>query len=86
VETFFLFVTPSRPALGPTRPHNQWVPGAFSIGLIWPRRVADHLPPSSAKLKMRGVALHITLTSSWVGISWSTETNFYCFTFIWNYV
>jgi len=29
---FFLFSTASRPALGPTQPHSQWVPEALSRG------------------------------------------------------
>jgi hypothetical protein len=40
----------SRPALGSTQP-IQWVPGALSWGLKWPRREADHSPPASAKVK-----------------------------------
>ena len=38
---------PSRPALGPTQPSVQWVPG-LSRGKVRPRRAADHSPPSSA--------------------------------------
>ena len=38
---------PSRPALGPTQPPVKWVPG-LSRGKVWPGRVADHSPPSSA--------------------------------------
>ena len=37
----------SRPALGPTQPPVQWVPG-FSQGKVRPGRAADHSPPSSA--------------------------------------
>jgi len=37
----------SRPALGPTQPRVQWVPG-LSRGKVWPGRAADHSPPSSA--------------------------------------
>jgi len=47
----FLFTTMSRPAPGPTHPPIQRVPGALSLGINWPGRVADHLPPSSAKVK-----------------------------------
>jgi hypothetical protein len=28
-----LFSTAFKPALGPTQPHIQWVPGAFSLGV-----------------------------------------------------
>jgi len=37
----------SRPALGPTQPPVQWVPG-LSRGKVRPWRAADHSPPSSA--------------------------------------
>jgi hypothetical protein len=32
------------PALGPTRPPVQWVPGLFRGGIKWPGRCADHPP------------------------------------------
>jgi hypothetical protein len=50
----FLFTTASRPALGPTHPPIQWVPGALSLGVKRQGREADHSPPSSAEFKMRG--------------------------------
>jgi hypothetical protein len=43
--------TASRPALGLTQPPVQWVPGALLLGTKWPRREADHSPPSSAEVK-----------------------------------
>jgi hypothetical protein len=47
----FLFNTVSRPALGPTQPTIQWVPGILSLGVKRPGREADHSPPSSAEIK-----------------------------------
>jgi hypothetical protein len=47
----FLFSTASRPALGPTQPPIQWVPGALSPGVKRQEREADHSPPISAEVK-----------------------------------
>jgi hypothetical protein len=42
----------SRPALGPTQPPVQWVPGVISPGVkARPGRDADHSPPSSAEVE-----------------------------------
>jgi hypothetical protein len=46
----FLFTTVSRPALGPTQPHIQWLPGALSLGVKRLGREADHSPPSRAEV------------------------------------
>jgi hypothetical protein len=42
----------SRPALRPTKPPVQWVPGLFR-GKVRPGRDADPSPPSSAEVKNR---------------------------------
>jgi hypothetical protein len=47
----FLFTTASRPALEPTHPSIQLVPGAFSLGVKWQGCEAGHSPPSSAYVK-----------------------------------
>jgi hypothetical protein len=46
-----LFSTSSRPALRPTQPSIQWVPGAFSLGVKRQRREADHSPPTGVEIK-----------------------------------
>jgi hypothetical protein len=48
--------TATIPALGPTQPPIQWIPGALSLGVKRPGREADHSPPSSAEIK-NGVAI-----------------------------
>jgi hypothetical protein len=45
----FLFSTVFRPALGPTQPPIQWVPGAPSLEVNQPQREANHSPPSSVE-------------------------------------
>jgi hypothetical protein len=47
----FLFSASSRPALGPTQPPSQWVPGALSPGVKWSGCEADHSAKTSAKVK-----------------------------------
>jgi hypothetical protein len=39
------------PALGPTQPHIQLVPGALTLGVPRPGREANHSPQSSAQVK-----------------------------------
>jgi hypothetical protein len=41
----FLITTISITVMGPTQPPIQWVPGALSLGVKWPRHEADHSPP-----------------------------------------
>jgi hypothetical protein len=45
------FYIPSRSALGSIRPPIQWGLGALSPGIKWPRREADHSPPTRADVK-----------------------------------
>jgi hypothetical protein len=45
------FTTTARPALRPTQPPLQWVPGALSPEGRRPGRETDHSPPSSAEVK-----------------------------------
>jgi hypothetical protein len=47
----FLFVTTSRPALGPTQLPIQSVSGALSLGVKRSGREVDYSPPSNAEVK-----------------------------------
>jgi hypothetical protein len=47
----FLFTTASIPALEPTQPPIQWVPGALSLGVKRPGREADYSSPYNAEVK-----------------------------------
>jgi hypothetical protein len=47
-QRIFPLTSVSRPALGPTQPPVQWVPGVLSPGVK--ARDADHSPPSSAEV------------------------------------
>jgi hypothetical protein len=51
-ERIFPLSSVSIPALGPTQPPVQWVPGVLSPGVkARPGRDADHSPPSSAEVE-----------------------------------
>jgi hypothetical protein len=51
-QRIFPVASVSRPALGPTQPPVQWVPGVLSPGVkARPGRDSDHSPPSSAEVE-----------------------------------
>jgi hypothetical protein len=58
------FAASSRPALGPTQPHIQWVPGRSFPAVKRPGREAADSPPSSAGIRMRGPIPPLRHTSS----------------------
>jgi hypothetical protein len=67
------FQHPSRPALGPTQPPIQWVPGQW---IKRPGRGVDHPPSSSAEVKERvELYLYSPFGPSWPVIGW---TLLYC--------
>jgi hypothetical protein len=78
----FLFTTESRTALGPTQPPIQWVPGALFPGVNRPEREADHSPPSSAELSIRGAILH----SPYAFMVWCLVKDRDKFTFTYNWL
>jgi hypothetical protein len=50
-ESIFPLASVSRPAVGPTQPPVQWVPGVPSQGRkTQPRSDTDHSPPSSYEI------------------------------------
>jgi hypothetical protein len=52
VTLIIVYTSVSRPALGPTQPPVQWVPGVLSPGVkARPGRDADHSLPSSAEVE-----------------------------------
>jgi hypothetical protein len=64
---FFLFVTASRSALGPTQPPIQWVPVTLSPAVKRPGREAHHSCPSTAEVKK---AWSYTFTPLCVLMAW----------------
>jgi hypothetical protein len=64
------FATAFRPALGPTQPPIQWVPGALSLGVKRPRREADHSSTSIAEVKN---ARTYTSTPPYVFMAWDLD-------------
>jgi hypothetical protein len=73
----FLFMTVSRPVLGPTQAPIQWVPGALSLGAKQPGREAYNSPPYSTEAK-EWVELYLYSpdTPSWRGAQWKHRSNF----------
>jgi len=63
----FQFTTASRPALGPSQPPLQWVPGALSLGVKRPTHESDHSPLSSAEVKNAWSCTSAPNTPSWRG-------------------
>jgi hypothetical protein len=61
----FLLFTSSRPALGPTNPTIQLVPGALSPGVKRQRHEVDHLPPTSAVVKNTWICISTPQKSLW---------------------
>jgi hypothetical protein len=49
VTTISLYMQVSRPALEPTQPPSQWVPGDLYPGVQWQVREAERSPPSGAE-------------------------------------
>jgi hypothetical protein len=47
----FLSAPNSWPALGPTQPPIQWLPGIFFPGVLWSESEAGHSPPSGVEVK-----------------------------------
>jgi hypothetical protein len=67
----FFFTTASRPALGPTQPPIQWVPGA-PLGVKRQEREADHSPPSSSQVEN---AWGYTYTPQYAFMGWRSVQN-----------
>jgi hypothetical protein len=61
----FLFITASRPVLGPTQPPIQWVPGALTLAVKRVGCEADHSLPSSAEVKYEWSYKSTPPTPSW---------------------
>jgi hypothetical protein len=70
---FFLITTSSRPALGPTQPPIQWVPGTLSTAVKRPGREADHSPPPCTEFENAWSYTSTHNTSSWRGAHLSKE-------------
>jgi hypothetical protein len=60
---FLVFSITSRPALEPTQPHVQWVPG---VKQLW--REVDHSHPFSAVVSIGGIIPPLPQASSRCGV------------------
>jgi hypothetical protein len=60
-------ITASRPALGPTQPPIQWVPGTISPGVVRLGREAHHSSSPNAEVKN---AWHYTSNPQYVFMVW----------------
>jgi hypothetical protein len=57
--------------------NSKWVPGTLFLGVKRPRREADHLPPSSDKVKeWVDLYLHSPNMPSWCGVQLKHRDNF----------
>jgi len=63
----FLSTTASRPVLGPTQLHTQWVLWVLSLAVKWPKRQANRSPPPSAEVK-ESVELYLHSRTSLNGV------------------
>jgi hypothetical protein len=75
-EWFILFTTASTPALWPTQPSVQWVPGAPSLRVKRLRREAYHSPTSNAEAK-NAWSYTFTPSTSSLGRAWLSKRHFF---------
>jgi hypothetical protein len=64
-QEIFPYTTASRPALGATQPHIQWVLGFHRWGVKGKEREADHSIPPSAEVKNGGAVPPLSHTPTW---------------------